>query len=51
MRESGFKLKEERFLIRYKEVILYCMGGDALEQASQRSCGCPIHESVQDQVR
>lgn len=51
MRESGFKLKEERFLIRCKEVILYCVGGEALEQAAQRSCGCPIHGSVRDQVR
>lgn len=40
MRESGFKLKEERFLIRYEEEIFYCVGGEALEQVVQRRCGC-----------
>lgn len=25
-------------------------GGEALEQFTQRSCGCPIHGSIQDQV-
>lgn len=32
MGEHGFKLKEERFLIRYKEEIFYCVSGEALEQ-------------------
>jgi len=25
-------------------------GGGSLEQVAQRSCGCPLHESVQDEV-
>lgn len=35
--------------IRYKKLI-YDEGSDALKQAAQRSCGCPIHGGVQDQV-
>jgi len=27
-----------------------CEGGEAPEQVSQRSCGCPLHGSVQGQV-
>ena len=36
--------------MRYKEEILYCEGGEALEQVAQRSCGCPVPGSVQGQV-
>ena len=32
------------------EEILYCEGGETLEQVAQRSCGCPIPGSVQSQV-
>jgi len=28
--------------MRYKEEILSCEGGEALEQVAQRSCGCPV---------
>jgi len=47
-RDNGFKLKESRF--RYKEEILYYEGSEALAQAAQRSCGCPLPRSVQGQV-
>ncbi|GAB0203618.1 mitochondrial enolase superfamily member 1 [Grus japonensis] len=41
-RGNGFKLKEEE--------ILYCEGGEALEQVAQRGCGSPLPGSVQGQV-
>jgi len=31
-------------------IMLYYKGGEALEQAAQRNCGCPIIGSVQAQV-
>ena len=36
--------------IRHKEEIIYYESGEALEQVSQRSCGCPIPGSVQGQA-
>ena len=33
-----------------QEEILHCEGGEALEQAAQRDCGCPLPGSVQGQV-
>jgi len=36
--------------MRYKEEILYSEGGEALERVAQRSCGCPLPESVQGQA-
>ena len=36
--------------IRYKKEILYYEGGEAPEQAAQRSCGCSVPGSVQGQV-
>ena len=48
MRGNIFKLKEGRF--RLKEEILPCESGEALEQVSQRSCGCPLPGSVPGQV-
>jgi len=37
-------------LVRYKKEMLYCEGGEALEQVAQRSCGCPLPGNVQGQV-
>jgi len=46
-RNSGFKLKESsKIQIRYNKEILHSEGGEALEQVSQRSCGCLILASV-----
>jgi len=36
--------------IRYEKEILYYEGGEALEQVSQRSCGCLLPGSVQGQA-
>jgi len=36
--------------MRYKKEILHHEGGEALAQAAQRSCGCPVPGSVQGQV-
>jgi len=36
--------------MRCKEEIFYCEGGEALAQAAQRSCGCPLPRRVQGQV-
>jgi len=33
-----------------KKEILFCEGGEALEQIAQRSCCCPLPGSVQGQV-
>ena len=35
---------------RYKEQILYCEGGETLEQVAQRGCGCPLPGSIQGQA-
>jgi len=48
-RGHGCKLKESRFRLAVRE-ILYCEGGDALEQVAQRSCGCPLPGSAQSQA-
>jgi len=34
--------------IRYKEEILYCEGGEALEQVAQRSRGWPLPGSIHE---
>jgi len=36
--------------VRCQEEILYSGSGEALAQAAQRSCGCPIPGGVQDRV-
>ena len=36
--------------MRCQEEILYSGSGEALAQAAQRSCGCPIPGGVQDRV-
>jgi len=36
--------------MRQKEEILPCEGSEALAQAAQRSCGCPLPGSAQGQV-
>ena len=51
MGQGLMALNETRVdLIRYKEEILYSGGGEALAQAAQSSCGCPIPGNVQGQV-
>jgi len=47
---SGFKLKRGEVQIRCYEEVLYCEGGEALTQATHRSCGCPIPGGVQGQA-
>jgi len=47
-RGNGFELKEGRFRLEKKE-ILYCEGGEALEEIV-RSCGCLLPGSVQGQA-
>jgi len=48
-RKNGFKLKEERFrLVVRKKIFTQRM--DAVAQADQRSCGCPISRGFQDLV-
>ena len=49
-RSNDFKLKEGRFRLDIKEEFFYSEDGETLEQAAQRSGGCPIIRSVQDQV-
>jgi len=36
--------------LRYKKEILYCEGCEALEQAAQRSRGCPLPANIQGQA-
>lgn len=47
-RGKGFKLKEKSF--RYQEDILYCEIGEAVEQAAQQGCRCPVPGSIQGQA-
>ena len=35
--------------IRYQAEILYCEGGETLEQVAQRGCGCPLPGGLQGQ--
>ena len=30
--------------------MLYCKGGETLEQDAQKSCGCPLPDSIQGQA-
>jgi len=50
--ERGFScvilMDKDRF--RLNEEILYSEGSEALAQAAQRSCGCPIPGGVQGQL-
>jgi len=48
-RGNGFKLKEGTYRLDRRK-ILHSEGGEALEQAAQSSCGCPLPGSVQAQV-
>ena len=36
--------------MRCQEEILYCEGGETLEQVAQGGCGCPVSGGVQDQA-
>ena len=44
-RGNGFEIKEEKYRLD-----VYSQGGEALAQAAQRSCGCPIPGGVQGQA-
>ena len=37
-------------MTRYQEEILYCEGGETLEQVVQRGCECPFPGSIQGQA-
>jgi len=49
-RGNGFKLKEGRFRLDFKEDIFYNEGGETLKQVAQRGGQCPIPGNVQGQV-
>jgi len=44
------KLKEGRFRLDIRKKILHHEGGETLEEVAQRSCGCPLPGSAEDQV-
>ena len=48
-RGSSFKLNEGR--VRDEQETYYCEGGEAVAQAVQRSCGCPIPGCAPEQNR
>lgn len=48
-RGNSFKLEEARFRLDIKKRF-FTQGVEALEQLPQRSCGCPILESIQGQA-
>jgi len=52
--ENSFKLKDGRFRLDIRRKFFFQMAskkhGEALAQAAQRSCGCPIPGCVQGQV-
>jgi len=47
---NSFKLKESKIRLYVRIKILYSKSDEALAQAAQRSCGCPIPRGAQDQV-
>ena len=49
-RGNGFKWRKFMLISDIGKKILYCEGGEALEQVAQRSCACPIPGSVQGGV-
>ena len=51
-RGNGFKLDVDlgQIQTRYQEEILYCEGGETLEQVAQRGCGRPLPGSIQGQA-
>lgn len=40
-----FQTKRDETWVGYKEVF-YSEGSEALAEASQRGCGCPVHEDA-----
>lgn len=44
------KLKERKFRLDIMKKILYCEGGNVLEEVAHRPCGYPVTGSVQGKV-
>ena len=42
---------EIRFRDRYKEIVFYSEGGEALAQAAQRCDGCPVPGDIHGEAR
>uniref|UniRef100_A0A8C3UUU1 Ubiquitin carboxyl-terminal hydrolase n=1 Tax=Catharus ustulatus TaxID=91951 RepID=A0A8C3UUU1_CATUS len=45
-----FPVNTGQVCIRYLDEMLQCKGGETMDQAAQRSCGCPIPGSFKGQV-